>query len=234
MQPSPPTRPTALVKTTTSATIGGRGRTRQVRGSAENVERASRTSSISFISNLRQAVADGGAVTAVCGGDARDGKNKDTERTKTQKPAHTCVATRAYARSYGEAVAHRLPAARAGRRSRSQDVGAAGWRSRRRNHVHKSSGGGCLARLTRWSDCKQRQCAYERTTDKERTRAGANARLLHQRQDSRAPADSGAPADARATLVRSYPVSGTIAWAFLGGFTTAGGLSLTRRFDDDQ
>jgi hypothetical protein len=61
---------------------------------------------------------------------------------------------------------------------------------------------------------------------------GANARMLWQQQRTTTPADSGSPEDARVFTSRSYPLSASIAWKALGGFTTAGGLSLTRRQDD--
>ena len=61
---------------------------------------------------------------------------------------------------------------------------------------------------------------------------GANARMLWQEQHTRAPADSGAPTDERATTLRSYPISGAIAWRAFGGFTTSGGVATARRFDD--
>ncbi|MGZ8379818.1 MAG: hypothetical protein ACXW0Z_21530, partial [Gemmatirosa sp.] len=61
---------------------------------------------------------------------------------------------------------------------------------------------------------------------------GANARMLWQETRTAAPADSGAPLDARAVTSRSYPVTANIVWKALGGFTTGGGVSLTRRFDD--
>ncbi|MDF1504808.1 cell surface protein SprA [Roseisolibacter sp. H3M3-2] len=61
---------------------------------------------------------------------------------------------------------------------------------------------------------------------------GATAGLVWQRSRTTTPADSGAPLDARALSSRRYPVNGSIAWKALGGFTTAGGLSLTRRQDD--
>jgi hypothetical protein len=61
---------------------------------------------------------------------------------------------------------------------------------------------------------------------------GANARMLWQETRTAAPADSGAPLDARAVTSRSYPITANIVWKALGGFTTGGGVSLTRRFDD--
>jgi hypothetical protein len=61
---------------------------------------------------------------------------------------------------------------------------------------------------------------------------GATAGLVFQRSRTTTPADSGAPRDTRALASRRYPVNGSIAWKAFGGFTTAGGLSLTRRQDD--
>jgi hypothetical protein len=61
---------------------------------------------------------------------------------------------------------------------------------------------------------------------------GANARMLWQQQRTTTPADSGSPEDARAFTSRSYPLSASIAWRALGGFTTAGGVSTSRSLDD--
>ncbi|MBV9878840.1 MAG: hypothetical protein JO180_00005, partial [Gemmatirosa sp.] len=61
---------------------------------------------------------------------------------------------------------------------------------------------------------------------------GASARMLRQLQTATAPADSLAPEDARSTLLRSWPVTGTVTWAALGGLTTSGGLTMARRTDD--
>src|SRR5205085_8366826 len=44
--------------------------------------------------------------------------------------------------------------------------------------------------------------------------------------------DSSSPADARATLNQSWPLSGTVTWAALGGLTTGAGLTTSRRTDD--
>ncbi|GLC24411.1 cell surface protein SprA [Roseisolibacter agri] len=61
---------------------------------------------------------------------------------------------------------------------------------------------------------------------------GANARMLWQRTRAVSPADSGAPLDTRAVTSRSYPITGSVVWKAFGGFTTGGGVALTRRFDD--
>jgi hypothetical protein len=61
---------------------------------------------------------------------------------------------------------------------------------------------------------------------------GANARLLNQRQLTRAPTEEGVAADERITITRSYPVSGSIAWTFGGGFATSGGYNLSLRRDE--
>jgi hypothetical protein len=47
-----------------------------------------------------------------------------------------------------------------------------------------------------------------------------------------APADSLSPEDARATLTQTWPVNATVTWSALGGLTTGGGVTLTRRADD--
>jgi hypothetical protein len=61
---------------------------------------------------------------------------------------------------------------------------------------------------------------------------GANARLLNQRQLTRAPTDEGVAADERLTITRSYPVSGSITWAFAGGFSTNAGYNVSHRRDE--
>ncbi len=61
---------------------------------------------------------------------------------------------------------------------------------------------------------------------------GATAGMVWQRSRTVSPADSGSPLDARALTSRRYPVNGSIVWRALGGFTTSGGVSLTRRADD--
>jgi hypothetical protein len=61
---------------------------------------------------------------------------------------------------------------------------------------------------------------------------GASARVLRQLQTATAPADSLAPEDARSTLLQSWPLTGTATWAALGGLTTSGGFTQTRRTDD--
>jgi hypothetical protein len=47
-----------------------------------------------------------------------------------------------------------------------------------------------------------------------------------------APADSLAPEDARATLTQTWPLTGAVTWSALGGLTTGGGVTVTRRADD--
>jgi hypothetical protein len=63
------------------------------------------------------------------------------------------------------------------------------------------------------------------------TDASASARLLVTRQENVTLADA-APGvrQTRHTHVRSYPVSGTVTWAF-GNVTTGGGYALTQRVD---
>jgi hypothetical protein len=51
-------------------------------------------------------------------------------------------------------------------------------------------------------------------------------------QNAVAPADSTSPADARATLLQRWPLSGTVTWSALGGLTTSGGVTRSRRAED--
>ena len=61
--------------------------------------------------------------------------------------------------------------------------------------------------------------------------ASANARLVHTRQRNVTLADAAVELqEARSTLVQSYPVSGSVTWAF-GRLTTSGGYTLTMRRD---
>ncbi|HEX5581568.1 MAG TPA: hypothetical protein VFX39_08330, partial [Gemmatimonadaceae bacterium] len=60
--------------------------------------------------------------------------------------------------------------------------------------------------------------------------AGVSARVLHTLQRNVALADAGPLSETRATLVRSYPLTGSITWGALR-LTTAGGISLTMRED---
>jgi hypothetical protein len=61
--------------------------------------------------------------------------------------------------------------------------------------------------------------------------ASATARLLHTRQRNVTLADAGPGLrETRTTLVRSYPLTGALTWAF-GDLTTAGGYTLTERTD---
>ncbi|HEY0970636.1 MAG TPA: cell surface protein SprA [Gemmatimonadales bacterium] len=62
------------------------------------------------------------------------------------------------------------------------------------------------------------------------TDAGVNARVLHTLQRNVALADAGPLSETRTTLVRSYPLSGSVSWA-PGRLTTSGGVSLTLRQD---